>query len=49
VVAAKSLVVLSVTKLPNSVKNGLDGSKRPRMTLPHMHSSTGLPKSSRAG
>jgi hypothetical protein len=42
VVAAKSLVVLSV-------KNGLDGSKRPRMTLPHMHSSTGLPKSSRAG
>ena len=32
-----------VQKFPWAVKNGFDGSNRPQITLPHMHSIMGLP------
>ena len=38
-----------VQKLPLWVKKGRLGSNRPQSTLPHMHSSTGLPWLSRSG
>ena len=47
VVLASSSVVQLVQKLPRAVKNGFDGSNRPQITLPHMHSMTGLPALSR--
>ena len=36
-----------VQKLPWAVKNGFDGSNRPQITFPHMHSISGLPALSR--
>ena len=43
----RAALVELVQKLPRAVKKGLAGSKRPRSTLPHMHSRTGLPSLSR--
>ncbi len=47
VVVASRREVLLLQKLPLGVKKGLAGSKRPQITLPHMHSSRGSPLLSR--